>query len=83
MVIVSCVTEKKPYRSHPHMLIGKNTCAHGIYTIETYSQNNIPIIFPDLVIQRVAKKEIVAALKLKEEIQNDPFNRKYLITNDI
>lgn len=74
MIIVSCVTKDEPYRAHPHNLVGKEGCKNGICTVEVEG-DNMTVAFPNLGIQCVKKKDIEQALKLREKIKVDPFQR--------
>ncbi|XP_055636537.1 embryonic polarity protein dorsal-like isoform X2 [Toxorhynchites rutilus septentrionalis] len=71
VVVVSCVTKDRPYRPHPHGLVGKERCNQGICTIEINS-NTMSHTF-HLGVQCVRKKDIAEALRIRAEKRIDPF----------
>lgn len=75
VVVVSCVTKDPPYRPHPHRLVGKEGCKKGVCTVEINSET-MSVTFSNLGIQCVKRKDIEAALTLREEIRVDPFRSK-------
>lgn len=77
-MVVSCVTKDRPYRPHPHNLVGKEVCRRGVCTVEVSSEN-MTVSFDKLGIQCVKRKDIEDALKLREEIRVDPFRSKVSI----
>lgn len=62
-------------RPHPHSLVGRTGCLKGVCTMEVHP-NTMTAVFSNLGIQCVRKKDIEAALKVREEIGVDPFNSK-------
>lgn len=74
-IVVSCVTKDEPYRPHPHNLVGKENCEHGVCTMRL---NGPPMraVFSNLGIQCVKKKDIRAALEERERKRIDPFKSK-------
>ncbi|XP_060875726.1 embryonic polarity protein dorsal-like isoform X2 [Metopolophium dirhodum] len=72
VVVVSCVTKDRPYRPHPHNLVGRDNCKKGICTIEINNES-MAASFQNLGIQCVKRKDIDEALKVREEIRVDPF----------
>ncbi|XP_063622923.1 embryonic polarity protein dorsal-like isoform X1 [Cydia splendana] len=73
VVLVSCVTRDKPYRPHPHNLVGREPlCNRGVCTVECNADNSI-VQFSNLGIQCVKRKDIAEALRVREEIKVDPF----------
>lgn len=72
LVVVSCVTKDAPHKPHPHRLVGKEGCRKGVCTL-TINNSSMSASFGNLGIQCVKKKEIDAALQLREEIRVDPF----------
>ncbi|KAL5281365.1 dl.2 family protein [Megaselia abdita] len=79
VVVVSCVTkdaENGKYRPHPHNLVGKEGCKKGVCTLEV-NTDTMQVIFSNLGIQCVKKKDIESALKAREEIRVDPFITGY------
>ena len=76
-MVVSCVSVDTPYRPHPHSLIGKEGCKKGVCTLEI-DPGTMTVSFPSLGIQCVKRKEIEAALVLRQQIRVDPFQSKVL-----
>lgn len=74
-MIVSCVTKDAPYRAHPHNLVGRE-CKDGICSIYV-DKETMTATFSNLGIQCVKKKDIEAALRLREQKKVDPFKRKF------
>lgn len=72
VVVVSCVTKDRPFRPHPHNLVGRDNCKRGICTIEINNES-MTASFQNLGIQCVKRKDIDEALKVREEIRVDPF----------
>ncbi|XP_023722229.1 embryonic polarity protein dorsal isoform X2 [Cryptotermes secundus] len=72
VVVVSCVTKDRPFRAHPHSLVGKEGCKRGICTVPI-KEETMTASFCNLGIQCVKKKDIEEALKIREEIRVDPF----------
>lgn len=75
---MSCVTKDKPYRPHPHNLVGRDNCKKGICTIEINNES-MTASFQNLGIQCVKRKDIDDALKVREKIRVDPFRSKLSI----
>ena len=71
VVVVSCVTNEAPYKSHPHNLVGKEGCKKGVCTI--HMNDDMTASFPNLGIQCVKKKDIDESLTLRQQIRVDPF----------
>lgn len=79
VVVVSCVTkdaENGKYRPHPHNLVGKEGCKKGVCTLEV-NTDTMKVVFSNLGIQCVKKKDIESALKAREEIRVDPFTSEF------
>uniref|UniRef100_A0A1A9WBI8 RHD domain-containing protein n=1 Tax=Glossina brevipalpis TaxID=37001 RepID=A0A1A9WBI8_9MUSC len=75
-IVVSCVTKDPPYRPHPHNLVGKEGCEYGICTMRV--KGDPPrAVFSNLGVQCVRKKDIKAALELRENRNVDPFKTKF------
>uniref|UniRef100_A0A1A9ZN75 RHD domain-containing protein n=1 Tax=Glossina pallidipes TaxID=7398 RepID=A0A1A9ZN75_GLOPL len=75
-IVVSCVTKDAPYRPHPHNLVGKEGCEYGICTMRV--KGDPPrAVFSNLGVQCVRKKDIKAALELRENRNVDPFKTKF------
>ena len=53
LVVVSCVTDEKPYKAHPHNLVGRS-CNEGVYSQEI-NTDNMTAEFTHLRIQCVTK----------------------------
>lgn len=71
-VVVSCVTKDPPFRQHPHNLVGKDGCQHGVFSVR--AKGDPPqVVLSNLGIQCVRRKDIKAALDLREERKVDPF----------
>lgn len=64
------------FRPHPHSLVGREGCRRGVCTLEVPSPDTMTVIFSNLGIQCVKKKDIEAALRVREEIRVDPFRSK-------
>ncbi|KAG1683680.1 Embryonic polarity protein dorsal [Nymphon striatum] len=73
IVIVSCVTKDRPYRPHPHSLVGKEGCKDGICTIRI-DEKTMTCSFTNLGIQCVKRKEIPDALSVRETMRIDPYS---------
>ncbi|XP_055309585.1 embryonic polarity protein dorsal-like isoform X6 [Sitodiplosis mosellana] len=76
VVVVSCVTKDKPYRAHPHKLVGKDICSKGVCTLEINNET-MTATFANLGIQCVKKKDIEESLKEREKIRVDPFRKGF------
>lgn len=83
VVVVSCVTKDKPYKPHPHNIVGKGDgFKDGIFT----KHFEKIIAFNSLGIQCVKKREIEDSLKTRNNIRVDPFKRglgKFLNINKL
>ncbi|BFZ06799.1 hypothetical protein BsWGS_09838 [Bradybaena similaris] len=73
IIVVSCVTkEPQPHcRPHPHAVVGRD-CKKGVCTLRVKDTSD-KIVFPQIGIQCAKKKDVEAALKLRKEINVDPF----------
>ena len=82
MIVVSCVTKEEPYKPHPHNLVGKD-CKKGVCTLRIRDTNTIS--FPHLGIQCAKKKDVEGNLKMRQEINVDPFQSMsfYVFANGI
>jgi len=76
VVVVSCVTDKEPYKAHPHNLVGKQLCKKGVCSQEV-NVADMTAVFTHLGIQCVKKKDAAASLKTREEIRVDPFKQGF------
>ena len=56
VVVVSCVTDKEPYKAHPHNLVGKQLCKKGVCSQEV-NVADMTAVFTHLGIQCVKKKD--------------------------
>ncbi|XP_073949898.1 embryonic polarity protein dorsal-like isoform X2 [Choristoneura fumiferana] len=73
VVLVSCVTKDRPYRPHPHNLVGREpACSRGVCTVEMNGDSST-VQFSNLGIQCVKRKDIAEALRAREEMKVDPF----------
>ncbi|XP_011185661.2 embryonic polarity protein dorsal [Zeugodacus cucurbitae] len=70
--VVSCVTKDPPFKPHPHNLVGKEGCKHGVYTFSV-NEETMRGELCNLGIQCVKKKDIEASLKARKDIRVDPF----------
>uniref|UniRef100_A0AAY4A3D6 RHD domain-containing protein n=1 Tax=Denticeps clupeoides TaxID=299321 RepID=A0AAY4A3D6_9TELE len=70
-VRISLVTKNKPYKPHPHELVGKD-CKFGYY--EADLQERRVHSFQNLGIQCVKKKDVNEAITCRLQTQNNPFN---------
>ncbi|XP_044734149.1 embryonic polarity protein dorsal-like isoform X2 [Chrysoperla carnea] len=80
VVVVSCVTKDKPYKPHPHNLVGKEGCKKGVCTIEIPT-DTMTVTFSNLGIRCVKKRDIESALQTREEIRVDPFRTGFAHRN--
>jgi len=71
--VVSCVTKDESYKPHPHNLVGKD-CKKGVCTLRIRDTSTVS--FPHLGIQCAKKKDVDGNLKLRQEINVDPFQSK-------
>ena len=62
-------------RPHPHNLVGLG-CKKGVYTQEI-NTDDMKMVFSNLGIQCVRKRDIKDALKVREEIRVDPFKSEH------
>ncbi|XP_031771859.1 embryonic polarity protein dorsal-like isoform X2 [Apis florea] len=81
IVVASCVTKDKPYRPHPHNLIGREGCKKGVCTNEIPSED-MTVTFSNLGIMCVKRKDIRRELKIREEIRVDPFQTGFEFKRD-
>lgn len=72
IVVVSCVTKDKPYKPHPHNIVGKDEGFKGGVFTKHFEKS---YTFNSLGIQCVKKKEIEASLKHRHHLRVDPFKR--------
>lgn len=70
-VRISLVTKNRPYKPHPHELVGKD-CKHGYY--EADLQERRIHSFQNLGIQCVKKKDVIEAVTCRLQTNNNPFN---------
>ncbi|XP_065203088.1 embryonic polarity protein dorsal-like isoform X3 [Planococcus citri] len=75
VIIVSCVTKNQPYLAHPHNLVGKD-CKEGVCSVPLDKESKIAT-FSNLGIQCVKKRDIEAALRLRQEKKVDPFGNGF------
>ncbi|NP_001036896.1 embryonic polarity protein dorsal isoform B [Bombyx mori] len=73
-IVVSCVNKDPPFKPHPHNLVGRERCDRGVCSVRTdVTEDNNEYQFRNLGIQCVKRKDIVAELRLREELRVDPF----------
>ncbi|PBC31989.1 Embryonic polarity protein dorsal [Apis cerana cerana] len=82
IAVASCVTKDKPYRPHPHNLIGREGCEKGVCTIEITSED-MTVTFANLGIMCVKRNDIKRELKIREEIRVDPFRTGFQFKRDL
>ncbi|XP_018903704.2 transcription factor p65 isoform X2 [Bemisia tabaci] len=82
VVVVSCVTKDYPHKAHPHKLVGKEGCKRGICTVEVNNES-MTASFPNLGIQCIKRKDMVAALEEREKIKVDPFRMGFSHKNQV
>jgi len=75
-VVVSCVEEKPPFRCHPHNLVGKR-CESGICRIDVDHRDDMSILFKDLGVQCVKKRDTSTSLEARKAIGVDPFKKGF------
>lgn len=64
-------------RPHPHNLVGKEGCRRGVCTLEI-NTDDMKMVFSNLGIQCVKRRDIEEALRVREEIRVDPFRSEHL-----
>ena len=75
--MVSLVEADRPYRVHPHNLVGKEgVCKQGVCSVEI-SKPDMTYTFQNLGIQCVKKKEIAESLEMRKKIKVDPFKQGF------
>ncbi|XP_054084032.1 embryonic polarity protein dorsal isoform X1 [Zeugodacus cucurbitae] len=72
LILVSCVTKDRPFRQHPHQLVGKN-CKSGVCTRNVGPGAALRVEFSNIGIQCVRKKEISESLEERKKKKIDPF----------
>jgi c-Rel proto-oncogene protein len=65
-------SSSSPHRPHPHNLVGKEGCKKGVCTLEI-NTDDMKMVFSNLGIQCVKRRDIEEALKTREEIRVDPY----------
>lgn len=72
IIVVSCVTKdaEPKCKPHPHSLVGRD-CKKGVCTVRVKDASVVS--FPQLGIQCAKKKDVDDALKLRREINVDPY----------
>ena len=77
VVVVSCVEDKPPYRTHPHNLVGKDgMCKKGVCSVD-FNNPDMTVSFQNLGIQCVKRRDAPASLTRREQIQVDPFKHGF------
>uniref|UniRef100_V9KLL7 Transcription factor RelB-like protein n=1 Tax=Callorhinchus milii TaxID=7868 RepID=V9KLL7_CALMI len=72
-IVVSLVTKDRPFKPHPHSLVGKD-CQNGICEVTVSPKCNMKASFSNLGIQCVKKKEVLKAIELRQKLGIDPYN---------
>jgi len=75
-VVVSCVEDKAPFRCHPHNLVGKR-CDQGVCSIDFDPKLDMDILFKDLGVQCVKKRDTASSLEARKTIGVDPFEQGF------
>lgn len=65
-------------RPHPHNLVGREGCRRGVCTLEINS-DDMKMVFSNLGVQCVKRRDIEEALRTREEIRVDPFRSKKIL----
>lgn len=74
-VLVSCVTKDKPYKPHPHNIVGKGEgFKDGIFS-KHFDVETMSCTFKSLGIQCVKKLQIEESLRTRYNIKVNPFKR--------
>lgn len=73
IIVVSCVTKENPphCKPHPHAIVGRD-CKKGVCTLRVKDTTD-KIIFPQIGIQCAKKKDVEQALRIRKEINVDPY----------
>lgn len=73
IIVVSCVTKESPpnCKPHPHAIVGRD-CKKGVCTLRVKDTSE-KIVFPNIGIQCAKKKDVEGALRLRKEINVDPY----------
>ncbi|XP_059143365.1 putative transcription factor p65 homolog isoform X2 [Physella acuta] len=73
IIVVSCVTKENPphCKPHPHAIVGRD-CKKGVCTLRVKDTSE-KIVFPQIGIQCAKKKDVEASLRLRKEINVDPY----------
>ncbi|XP_050320021.1 dorsal-related immunity factor Dif-like isoform X2 [Bactrocera neohumeralis] len=71
-ILVSCVTKDKPFRQHPHQLVGQD-CKHGYCIRYVGPDTPLRVELSNIGIRCVKKKEISESLEMRKSRKIDPF----------
>ncbi|XP_018787556.1 PREDICTED: embryonic polarity protein dorsal isoform X2 [Bactrocera latifrons] len=71
-ILVSCVTKDKPFRQHPHQLVGQD-CKHGYCIRYVGPDTPLRVELSNIGIRCVKKKEITESLEMRKSRKIDPF----------
>ncbi|XP_069962974.1 embryonic polarity protein dorsal isoform X2 [Bactrocera oleae] len=71
-ILVSCVTKDKPFRQHPHQLVGQE-CKHGYCIRYVGPDTPLRVELSNIGIRCVKKKEISESLEKRKNRKIDPF----------
>jgi len=70
VIVVSCVTTDKPYKPHPHTLVGMD-CRKGVCIMRI--RDSSVVRFPHMSVQCAEKKDVEGNLTQRQDINVDPF----------
>ena len=71
IMLISCVTKKRPYQPHPHKLVG-TSCRKGICMMKFTAEKPL-VVLSNIGIQCTRKRDAAAALDEREQERVDPF----------
>ena len=74
-MVVSCVEEKAPYRTHPHNLVGKK-CRQGVCVVDV-DEIDMTLILQSLGVQCVKKRDMPDSLMIRKTIGIDPYQQGF------
>lgn len=77
MVLVSCVTKDRPYKSHPHCLTGDD-CKMGIFQKRVLLDSNTIISFSFNLLSTLVR-DMDSVLKQRKDQRIDPFSSELLL----
>ncbi|CAD5116312.1 DgyrCDS5217 [Dimorphilus gyrociliatus] len=80
IIVASCVTRDKPYRAHPHSLVGKE-CNKGVCTVKL-KNGETTYKFQNLGIRCAKKRAVKDKLQERQQIRVDPYGNGFDHIND-